>query len=123
MEQSGGKFPVGRKEGEGRLGHFLLLRESLYSVFIDNIPRDKDAFWLRKLFSSVWKTLHVFIPFKERRETKSRFGFVRYKDLEEAQAAISRWNGSSFGNCRLVVKLADSGGRPKSFLKGSGVGQ
>ncbi|CAM8943857.1 unnamed protein product [Rhodiola kirilowii] len=118
-----GMSSEGRKLGEGRTGHFRLLRESLFSVFVDNIPADKDASWLRKLFDTVGKTGDVFIPFKERRATKSRFGFVRFVELEEAQEAIRRWNGSVFGRCRLLVKLADCGGKPRSVSNMMGAGQ
>ncbi|KAL9679954.1 hypothetical protein QQ045_017825 [Rhodiola kirilowii] len=43
------------------------------------------------------------------------FGFVRYRTMAEAKAAIRRWNGTMVGNRRLVVKLADNKGKPNDF--------
>ncbi|KAL9664388.1 hypothetical protein QQ045_019788 [Rhodiola kirilowii] len=53
-----------------------------------------------------------FIPARERKATRSRFGFVRYRTLKEAESAVSRWNGTSVGRGRVVVKLVDNGGKP-----------
>ncbi|KAL9679291.1 hypothetical protein QQ045_017149 [Rhodiola kirilowii] len=92
------------ERGVGRMGHFQFLRETLFSVFVDNIPGDKDASWLRKVFDSAGNIMDVFIPSKERRASNSHFGFVRFKELEEALAAINRWNGSLFEREAVAAK-------------------
>ncbi|KAL9671236.1 hypothetical protein QQ045_008802 [Rhodiola kirilowii] len=89
------------------------LRAELFSVFIDNIPMGKEVDWLRALFSMDGKALEVFIPARGRRATNTRFGFVRYRTLVEAKAAIRRWNGANVGKAKLMVLLADNGGKPK----------
>ncbi|KAL9685095.1 hypothetical protein QQ045_022542 [Rhodiola kirilowii] len=126
-ERLGGetKSPIERRGGD-----FLRLRESLYSVFVDNIPVNRDERWVRALFNMVGRTMDVFIPARERKASRSRFGFVRYKSKGEAEAAIRRWNGANVGGAKLSVSLADDGGKPKarsrsgkSRLPGAGVGR
>ncbi|KAL9671539.1 hypothetical protein QQ045_009108 [Rhodiola kirilowii] len=106
----------------------LPLRENLFTVFIDNIPEDKDSRWLRNLFSRDGKVMDVYIPSKLRRASKSRYGFVRYKSMEEAVAAINRWNTFKVGNYELGVKLAYNQGKPSGkerrfLLKGDEQGR
>ncbi|CAM8951054.1 unnamed protein product [Rhodiola kirilowii] len=86
-------------------------REELFSVFVDNIPKENDGAWLRRLFNQEGKTRDVFIPTRERRGSRSRFGFVRFQTLEEAKAAVRRWNGTPAGRGVLVVMLADKDGK------------
>ncbi|CAM8951053.1 unnamed protein product [Rhodiola kirilowii] len=81
------------------------------SVFVDNIPKENDGAWLRRLFNQEGKTRDVFIPTRERRGSRSRFGFVRFQTLEEAKAAVRRWNGTPAGRGVLVVMLADKDGK------------
>ncbi|KAL9686607.1 hypothetical protein QQ045_031000 [Rhodiola kirilowii] len=81
------------------------------------------GYGLRKLFDSSGIIMDVFIPSKAQRVSNSRFGFVRFKEMEEAQTAISKWNGLVFGRCRLVVKLADCGGKPRFLMSVSEEGQ
>ncbi|KAL9681272.1 hypothetical protein QQ045_013054 [Rhodiola kirilowii] len=57
--------------------------------------------------------MDVFIPARERKATRSRFGFVRYKTKVEAVAVIKRWNGANVGGAKLVVSLADDEDKPR----------
>ncbi|KAL9659182.1 hypothetical protein QQ045_011070 [Rhodiola kirilowii] len=93
---------------------FQNLRVELYSIFIDSISMGKDVAWLRALFNQDGQSMDVFIPTRARRATNSRFGFVRYKTLMEAKAAIRRWNGANVGKAKLLVMLADNGGKPRA---------
>ncbi|KAL9680402.1 hypothetical protein QQ045_018281 [Rhodiola kirilowii] len=104
---------MAKVERVGRYGHIQHLRDSSFSVFVDNIPGDKDASWLRDLFESGGEIVDVFITSKERRVRRTRFGFVRFKELEVAKAAISRWNGTVCGKEKIQVMLADFGGKPR----------
>ncbi|KAL9683503.1 hypothetical protein QQ045_015325 [Rhodiola kirilowii] len=99
------------------VGVLQSLREELFSIFIDNIPVNRDERWIRALFSKDGKAQDVFIPARGRRATNSRFGFVRYKTLREALASVRRWNGAHVGMAKLVVSLADNGGKPRSRVR------
>ncbi|KAL9679710.1 hypothetical protein QQ045_017576 [Rhodiola kirilowii] len=51
--------------------------------------------------------MDTYIPINKRSKTGSRFGFVRYKTLREAENAIVRWNGLEIEGKKLEVKLED----------------
>ncbi|CAM8969112.1 unnamed protein product [Rhodiola kirilowii] len=125
QEESGARFfNVGNRSvgvggetkrlNENRGGDFLRFRENLFSLFVDNIPINRDERWVRALFNMVGQTMDVFIPARERKASRSRFGFVRYKSKGEAVAAIKRWNGANVGGAKLSVSLADDDGKPKA---------
>ncbi|KAL9686457.1 hypothetical protein QQ045_031432 [Rhodiola kirilowii] len=101
---------------------FQNLREELFSIFVDNIPEGKDVGWLRDLFNKDGLAVDVFIPARGRRVSNSRFGFVRFKTLGEANAAARRWDGASVGKEILMVKLADVGGKPRTVRRFEGRG-
>ncbi|KAL9665263.1 hypothetical protein QQ045_020678 [Rhodiola kirilowii] len=100
-----------------REDYFRNLRAELFSVFIDNIPEGKGVDWLRALFNKDGKPMDVFIPARVRKATNSRFGFVRYKSLEVAEAATRRWNGAIVGKAKLLVSLVDKGGKPNAACR------
>ncbi|CAM8968723.1 unnamed protein product [Rhodiola kirilowii] len=106
------------RQGRGR--YFQNLREELFSI--DNIPVGKDVGWLRAMFNKVGQLMDVFIPAKGRRASNSRFGFVRFKTLGEANAAVRRWNGANVGKEKLRVMLEDVGGKPRSDCRFEGRG-
>ncbi|KAL9673562.1 hypothetical protein QQ045_029822 [Rhodiola kirilowii] len=116
-------YKVERNFQRRRWVNFHTLREELYSVFVDNIPVGKGVEWLRALFSKDGQAVDVFIPARGRRVSNTRFGFVRYKSLGEARAAIRRWSGANVGKAKLLVLLADNGGKPRSGLRCVGKGQ
>ncbi|CAM8963597.1 unnamed protein product [Rhodiola kirilowii] len=102
--------------------YFQNLRKELFSIFVDNIPVGKDAGWLRDLFIKEGQSVDEFIPARGRRVSNSRFEFVRFKTLEEAKAAIRRWNGAFVGKELLMVKLADVGVKPRTVSQYVGRG-
>ncbi|KAL7245687.1 hypothetical protein ACSBR2_000922 [Camellia fascicularis] len=51
---------------------------SVITVFVDNLPDFLDPKGLYTLFTKFGVVKDVFIPFKRRKATRSRFGFVCY---------------------------------------------
>ncbi|KAH7852824.1 hypothetical protein Vadar_029715 [Vaccinium darrowii] len=84
--------------------------EDLFTVFVDNLPRDMDAGWLRQIFSSFGRVVDVFIPLKRSSGFNTKFGFIRFKKKEEASCAIDALDGLLIRNFRILVQFAK---RPK----------
>ncbi|KAL7161390.1 hypothetical protein ACSBR2_041948 [Camellia fascicularis] len=66
-----------------------------------------DAKALFKLFMKFGVVKDVFIPFKRRKVTKSRFGFVRFDCQVAANIAIQKANGLWVDDRSLQVKFVD----------------
>ncbi|KAL7214783.1 hypothetical protein ACSBR1_027047 [Camellia fascicularis] len=81
-------------------------RIGLSTVFVDNLPRSMDAKSLFKLFTKFGIVKDVFIPFKRRKTTNSRFGFVRYDCHVASNIAMQKANGLLVDDRVLEVKYA-----------------
>ncbi|CAL5346510.1 unnamed protein product [Camellia sinensis] len=81
-------------------------QHGLITVFVDNIPSTMDAKALYKLFIKFGIVKDTYIPFKRRKVTNSRFGFVRYNCSIAASVAIQKGNGLLVDDSMLEVKLA-----------------
>lgn len=109
MEQgrNGGWIPVvNQRRGGGSRGYEE--RSGLFTVFIDNIPSSLDAKSLFELFKKFGVVKDVFIPFKRRKATNSRFGFVRFNCHVASGVAIQKANGLLVDDKVLAVKYATS---------------
>ncbi|KAL7257768.1 hypothetical protein ACSBR1_003972 [Camellia fascicularis] len=95
---------VNQRRGGGSRGYEA--RNGLYTVFVDNIPRSLDANSLFKLFKKFGVVKDVFIPFKRRKATNSRFGFVRFDCHVASDIAIQKANGLLVDDKVLAVKYA-----------------
>ncbi|XP_028055800.1 uncharacterized protein LOC114259966 [Camellia sinensis] len=107
MEQgrNSGWIPiVNQRQGGGSRGY--VERSGLFTVFVDNIPRSLDAKSLFKLFNKFGVVKDVFIPFKRRKATNSRFGFVRFDCRVASNMAVQKTNGLLVDDKVLVVKYA-----------------
>ncbi|KAH7837048.1 hypothetical protein Vadar_008956 [Vaccinium darrowii] len=62
------------------------------SVYVDNLSEDMDAEWLGQIFSKYGRVLDSFIPKKRSKAYQSKFGFVRFNSLREAEEAIADLN-------------------------------
>lgn len=88
--------------------------KGLFTLFLDNIPEEKDKHWL-------WKTFNYgvvkddFIPWKRSSKSGNRFGFVRYDYYTSADMAISKLNGIWVENKKLFVKEAFFGQNEGKF--------
>ncbi|CAL5331326.1 unnamed protein product [Camellia sinensis] len=107
MEQgrNGGWIPVvNQRRGGGSRGYDE--RSGLFTVFVDNIPSSFDAKSLFKLFNKFGVVKDVFIPFKRRKATNSRFGFVRFDCHVASDMAVQKTNGLLVDDEILAVKYA-----------------
>ena len=81
-------------------------QRNLVSLFVDNIPQGIATSWLRNLFKRSGEVVDIFISAKIRKNKNRAFGFVRYRTLQEAQAAINDINGLAVQGKKLLVHLA-----------------
>ncbi|GAB2290083.1 hypothetical protein Dimus_024373 [Dionaea muscipula] len=78
----------------------------LVSLFVDNLPEYMKARNLFMLLNKFVKVVDVFIPWKRRVVSNSRFGFVKVKGYSAADNLIKRVNGLWVMDQLLVVKEA-----------------
>ncbi|KAL7243616.1 hypothetical protein ACSBR1_015924 [Camellia fascicularis] len=102
---NGGWQPVVRKHGGRGVG--ILRGNTIYSVFVDNIPVSMGAKGLSKLFSNFGVVLDAYIPHKRRRSTSSKFGLIRYHCPVAADMALQKANGLWCDDKALKVKMAE----------------
>ncbi|GMP63388.1 hypothetical protein CsSME_00025104 [Camellia sinensis var. sinensis] len=103
--RDGGWIPVVR-QWKGGGAQSKEAQHGLITVFVDNIPSTMDAKALYKLFIKFGIVKDTYIPFKRRKVTNSRFGFVRYNCSIAASVAIQKENGLLVDDSMLEVKLA-----------------
>ncbi|CAL5367197.1 unnamed protein product [Camellia sinensis] len=100
-----GGFPLERWK-EGDRDQCKDVKYGLFTVFVDNLPSAMDAKALFKRFSQFGIVKNVFIPFKRRTVSKSRFGFVRFNCPVAVDIAIQKGNGLLVEERVLEVKKA-----------------
>jgi len=92
----------------------LLCKLSDHSIY----PRACRNIYIKPLPSTTKEEelVRLFLPFGEifsakvvHRTSKMNIGFVRYRTLESATAAVENMSGYKLGNCCLTVKYAKSG--------------
>lgn len=93
-------------------------------LYVGNLPYDTVDADLESMFSQAG-TVKSAQVIKDRVSGRSKgFAFVEMSTAEEAQAAISRFNGQDFGGRALTVNLArPREERPGGFRSGSGGGR
>ncbi|XP_028061620.1 uncharacterized protein LOC114265048 [Camellia sinensis] len=101
----GGWIPVVKQRRRGGAWD-KEVRRGLHTIFVDNLPRSMDAKSLFKLFSKFGVVSDVFIPFKRRRVSNSRFGFVRFGCPVASDVAIQKANGLLVDDKVLAVNMA-----------------
>jgi RNA recognition motif-containing protein len=92
-------------------------------LYVGNLSYDTTEEDIRNLFSEVGKVTDVAL-IKDRETGSSKgFAFVTMSSQEEADSAIQRFNGRSYGNRDLTVNIArPREERPRSGGYGSGRG-
>ncbi|KAH7841839.1 hypothetical protein Vadar_015107, partial [Vaccinium darrowii] len=63
-------------------------RKPVVSVYVDNLTEDMDAEWLGQIFSKFGLVIDAFIPKKKSKSFNSKFGFVRFNSISEAEESI-----------------------------------
>ncbi|KAH7839352.1 hypothetical protein Vadar_003088 [Vaccinium darrowii] len=79
---------------------------NVVTIYVDNLSEDMDAAWLGQIFSKYGCVLDAFIPKKRSRGFNSKFGFVRFGSLREAEEAISSMNGMIIRDKEMLAKVA-----------------
>lgn len=90
---------------------YLFLAMDLVSLYVDNIPTGVDVAWLRSIFNNHGQVIEAFIPVNRVSKYNTKFGFVRFKTMEEALEAIHALNGKIVQNFCIHVKIARFSGR------------
>jgi len=80
-----------------------------FSVYVRNLPKEIDRYGLRGVFQKVGRVYDTYIPDKQSWRNQGRFGFVRYRTIQEAHACIHRFNGTKIRWNTIKVAMA----RPK----------
>ncbi|KAH7843169.1 hypothetical protein Vadar_013520 [Vaccinium darrowii] len=79
---------------------------SAITIYVDNLADDMDTEWLGQIFSKYGRVVDVFIPFKRSKNFKTKFGFVRFNTVVEAEEAIADLDGISIRDKKMRVKMA-----------------
>ena len=65
-----------------------------YTLFINGLPWEMCSDWLLQIFRWEGEVIDVYISQKRRRYCDGKFGFVRFKELEEALNAVRNLDGA-----------------------------
>ena len=71
-------------------GRFNLRKE--VTIFVSNIPQNLDRHGLRGIFQKAGRISDTYIPFRNSRSTKARFGFVRFWRQDDALRSVFMFN-------------------------------
>ncbi|KAH7835357.1 hypothetical protein Vadar_025426 [Vaccinium darrowii] len=110
-QERDGWFLVSKKRSNGgvfpRPGNQRFARDmSTITIYVDNLSDDMDTEWLGQIFSKYGRVVDVFIPFKRSKNFRSKFGFVRFNTVVEAEKAIADLDGISIRDKKMLVKMA-----------------
>ena len=84
-----------------------------YTLFIDDLPWEMSWVWLKQLFRGEGEVIDVFISQKRRRYSNGKFGFIRFKELEEVLNAVRNLDGAKIRGGRIKVSFAKYGKNDK----------
>ncbi|KAH7835235.1 hypothetical protein Vadar_024218 [Vaccinium darrowii] len=79
---------------------------SAITIYVDNLSDDMDTEWLGQIFSKYGRVVDVYIPFKRSKNFRTKFGFVRFNTVVEAEEAIADLDGISIRDKKMRVKMA-----------------
>jgi hypothetical protein len=95
-------------EHEHKDGFVSRLDKETTSFFFTNIPEEVQVVDLWSLFAKFGRVGEVYIPMK-RDKRGNRFGFVKYKDVNNVEALASRLEEVWVGSYKIRVNLARFG--------------
>ena len=86
----------------------------VWTLFIDDLPTEMTWDWLLQIFRAEGEVVDVFVSQRRRLKSNRRFGFVRFKNLEEARNAVKNLNGVKIRGRSINVSFAKykKDGRP-----------
>ncbi|KAL7255360.1 hypothetical protein ACSBR1_009503 [Camellia fascicularis] len=108
LEQQGGWIPVVRQTGRKKRRRYRGCRD-VFTIFVDNLPTSVSTKGLYTLFNKFGVVQDEFIPYKRRRTTNTRFGFVRFDCFVAAIVAMQKANGLWVDDKAIEVKHVDLG--------------
>ena len=91
------------------------IRDEAFSLFVDGLPLEMSWDWLLQVFRGIGEICDVFVSHKIRRNKECRFGFVRFKYLEDARKAIRNLNGTRIRDKMMMISFAKYGRNKKSW--------
>ena len=77
------------------------------SLFVRSLPHDATSESLTSFFSQSFPLKHATVVVDSESKQSKGYGFVTFADVEDAQNAKDRLNGSLFGGSRIKVELAE----------------
>ena len=77
------------------------------SLFVRSLPHDATSESLTSFFSQSFPLKHATVVVDSESKQSKGYGFVTFADVEDAQSAKDRLNGSLFGGSRIKVELAE----------------
>lgn len=92
-----GRLPYGRADGYQSM--------NAPTLFVHGIPQDQPEEWLKHYFSAYGDIVKVNVPTNEQ-GLKRSYGFVTYRSVESAHAAINALNGASVGNLGKTLQVS-----------------
>lgn len=96
-----------------------LSKRGCFTLYVDNIPEDRDHRWLAKIFSNYGVVKDAFIPWKKSKNSGRKFGFVWFESRSAVEQAILKLNGVWLEDKRLFVKEASFGQNFRPEVQGS----
>ena len=99
------------ERGRGR--EFKSERGREFSVFVHNLPWKLDHYGLKGIFQRAGRVCDTYIPARKGRLGPGKYGFVRFRKVEEAVRSIQLFHGATIRGHRLLVARA----RPKQGIK------
>ena len=91
------------------------VRGRVFSVFVSNLPRWLDRFGLNGIFRKAGRICDVYIPTRSGRKGEGRYGFVRFRNVEDAIRSILLFHGAIVRGNRLHVMEARPKMKPKQI--------
>ena len=82
---------------------------SLISIKVDNLPRDCTVEDLRGPFEKFGEIGDIYIPLDGRTRLPKSFGFVRFRHLDDAEAAVTGMAGLEIAGSLIECALAQYG--------------
>ncbi|KAL7180476.1 hypothetical protein ACSBR1_043639 [Camellia fascicularis] len=92
MSKRRGWIPMVKQRGKEKVER-KVDSAAVFNVFMDNLPSSLDPKGLFNLFRKFGVVKDIFIPQKRRRNTNTRFGFVRYNCEVAAKVAVQKAHG------------------------------
>ena len=81
-------------------------REREYSVFVLNLPKLLDKYGMYGIFQKAGKVCDTYIPVQKDRRATKRYGFVRFRNGEDASRCIKIFHGATVRGSKLIVTEA-----------------